>query len=275
MSHFKASVPAIAGLLAAALAGCGGSSSASPSDGGGTDSAPGAGMFQLAWQDDFDSFDSTRWALQTHRWDGNLAQFSTANTTVANGMATISLTPEPTDTAKPFAVSRCARWTRSPRQDREPDPIRQGIGRRLLAGADLHAVARRRLERARHRVPRPLHRPRADERDGVHRPPTTPPVTTRSRRRRTRSRDLRLRSVGGLPYLRDRMDADGSALRRRRRREADLEHDMIDRLKLPQNILLTIWASSAASWAGPIQSDPADHRGLRLDQGLRLDAQPP
>ena len=32
---------------------------------------------------------------------------------------------------------------------------------------------------------------------------------------------------------------------------------MIDRLKLPQNILLTIWASSAASWAGPIQSDTA------------------
>ena len=31
----------------------------------------------------------------------------------------------------------------------------------------------------------------------------------------------------------------------------------IDRLKLPQNILLTIWASSAAGWAGPIQSDSA------------------
>jgi beta-glucanase (GH16 family) len=31
----------------------------------------------------------------------------------------------------------------------------------------------------------------------------------------------------------------------------------IDRLKLPQNILLTIWASSAADWAGPIQPDSA------------------
>ena len=33
--------------------------------------------------------------------------------------------------------------------------------------------------------------------------------------------------------------------------------DQIDRLKLPQNILLTIWASSAASWAGSIQPDSA------------------
>ena len=33
--------------------------------------------------------------------------------------------------------------------------------------------------------------------------------------------------------------------------------DQIDRLKLPQNILLTIWASSAASWAGAIQPDSA------------------
>lgn len=31
----------------------------------------------------------------------------------------------------------------------------------------------------------------------------------------------------------------------------------IDRLKLPQNILLTIWASSSASWAGAIQPDSA------------------
>lgn len=31
----------------------------------------------------------------------------------------------------------------------------------------------------------------------------------------------------------------------------------LDRLKLPQNILLTIWASGAAGWAGPIQPDSA------------------
>jgi len=31
----------------------------------------------------------------------------------------------------------------------------------------------------------------------------------------------------------------------------------IERLKLPMNILLTIWASSAAEWAGPIDASTA------------------
>ena len=88
-------------VVAGALAGCGGSAGGSPSDGG-ADSALGTGTFQLAWQDDFDTFDSTRWALQTFSWDGNLAQFSTANAAFTNGIATLSLTPEPTDTTKPF-----------------------------------------------------------------------------------------------------------------------------------------------------------------------------
>lgn len=31
----------------------------------------------------------------------------------------------------------------------------------------------------------------------------------------------------------------------------------IGRMTLPQNILLTIWASSSAAWAGPIVEDSA------------------
>ena len=52
-------------------------------DGGGTTT----GTFQLAWEDNFDAFDATRWAFQTHSWDTNLAQSSTTNTTFANGIA--------------------------------------------------------------------------------------------------------------------------------------------------------------------------------------------
>ena len=81
-----------------ALAGCGGSSMNGNPDGG----AATTGTFQLAWEDNFDAFDGTRWALQTHSWDGNLAQFSTANTTFTNGIASLALTPEPSDTVKPF-----------------------------------------------------------------------------------------------------------------------------------------------------------------------------
>ncbi|HTV20886.1 MAG TPA: family 16 glycosylhydrolase, partial [Polyangiaceae bacterium] len=66
------------------------------------DSTPGSSEFELAWQDDFDTFDATRWQLMTHSWDTNLAQFSTANVRVADGVAALDLTAEPTDPLKPF-----------------------------------------------------------------------------------------------------------------------------------------------------------------------------
>src|SRR5436305_8752926 len=82
------------------LVSCGGSGAAGGADAGGD--ATMGGTFQLAWQDDFDAFDPGRWALQTHTWDGNLAQFSVANAMFANGIASLLLTPDSTDTAKPF-----------------------------------------------------------------------------------------------------------------------------------------------------------------------------
>jgi len=58
--------------------------------------------FQLAWQDEFDSFDGTRWQLESFTFGGNLARFTPANATFVNGLATLSLTPEPTDAAEPY-----------------------------------------------------------------------------------------------------------------------------------------------------------------------------
>ncbi len=58
--------------------------------------------FVLDWEDNFDSFDSSKWSLQTHTWDGNLAQFSTQNTKVASGILSINLTREASDATKPY-----------------------------------------------------------------------------------------------------------------------------------------------------------------------------
>ncbi len=57
--------------------------------------------FQLLWEDPFDTLDSTRWAAQTHSWDGNLAQFTPDNVAVVDGRLQISLTPSG-DEAKPY-----------------------------------------------------------------------------------------------------------------------------------------------------------------------------
>jgi hypothetical protein len=52
--------------------------------------------FTLVWQDDFNSFDPSRWEKATHTWNENLAQFVPENVTFAEGIMTLHLTDEPT-----------------------------------------------------------------------------------------------------------------------------------------------------------------------------------
>jgi beta-glucanase (GH16 family) len=253
MSQFRGLCLIVAGVLA----GCGGSSSGSPSDGG-ADAAVVTGTFQPAWQDDFDSFDSARWALQTFSWDGNLAQFSTANASFANGIATLSLTPEPTDTAKPFrGVEMRSRDTIT--YGKVESRIRFAKGSGVISSLvliytpwpaddwnelDIEFLGR--------------YTDRAQTNVMVYTgPPTTPPVAqsvtpTGSEAFVTLdfdpSADFHVYAIEWTP-TEARFVVDGVVKR--------TWSAMIDRLKLPQNILLTIWASSAAGWAGPIQPDTA------------------
>jgi beta-glucanase (GH16 family) len=257
MVPFKRYSFVVASLLAAALAGCGGSGSASPDDGG-ADSGAGSGTFQLAWQDDFDSFDSARWAFQTHSWDTNLALFSITNTSFANGIATLSLTPEPADTVKPYrGVEMRSRATIT--YGKVESRIRFAKGSGVISSLvliytpwpaddwnelDIEFLGRY-TDRAQFNVM---------VYTGL---PTTPPVTqsvtpTAFTELATLdfdpSADFHVYAIEWTP-AEARFLVDGVVKR--------TWSDMIDRLKLPQNILLTIWASSAAGWAGPIQSDTA------------------
>ncbi|HSS39690.1 MAG TPA: glycoside hydrolase family 16 protein [Polyangia bacterium] len=82
---------------------CGSSSAAGPSSGaGGTAGDGGPDPFVLAWQDDFDTLDATRWQLQSFTFGGNLAQFTPQNAAVANGVLTINLTANPNSTTEPY-----------------------------------------------------------------------------------------------------------------------------------------------------------------------------
>jgi endo-1,3-1,4-beta-glycanase ExoK len=99
-------------LMTALCVGCAADPKDSPLGGSGasaTGGAPGAGggsgdpgSFELAWQDDFDTLDLSRWQLQTFTFGGNLAQFSPQNAAVADGMLTINLTPNPANPAEPY-----------------------------------------------------------------------------------------------------------------------------------------------------------------------------
>jgi len=78
---------------------------------------PGAGdNFTLQWRDDFGIFDTQRWQKATHTWDGNNAQFVTANAVLSGGYLILCLTSNTTsgyaggaipdaDTDPPYPVS--------------------------------------------------------------------------------------------------------------------------------------------------------------------------
>lgn len=53
-------------------------------------------IWTLVWQDEFDSFDPTRWRKATHTWDDNLAQFVPENVTFQNGTMRLHLTDQQT-----------------------------------------------------------------------------------------------------------------------------------------------------------------------------------
>ena len=159
------------------------------------------------------------------------------------------------------------------RQGREPHPVREGLRRGVVDGAHLHALARRRLERARHRGPRPLQRPPADERHGLHR------ATDHAAGRAVGDADAicaagnaRFRSVGRLPRLHDRMDADRGALHDRRRAETNLvDHDRPAEAppEHPADDLGIVRRELGGSDRGDHR---ADQRRLRLDPRLQLGA---
>lgn len=52
------------------------------------------GEFVLDWTDDFDTFDSSRWAKGTWTFDGNLVDFDPANAVVQDGTLVLAITKE-------------------------------------------------------------------------------------------------------------------------------------------------------------------------------------
>lgn len=64
--------------------------------------ADGGGVFELAWQDDFDRLDDSRWRLMNHSFGSNLAIFSPSNVRFDRGILNLDLRPAPKDHDKPF-----------------------------------------------------------------------------------------------------------------------------------------------------------------------------
>ena len=72
--------------------GTGGSSGSAGAGGSGGATEPPLGSFELLWRDDFDTFDTNRWAKATHTFPENLARFSAANAVVEAGFLKLRVT---------------------------------------------------------------------------------------------------------------------------------------------------------------------------------------
>jgi endo-1,3-1,4-beta-glycanase ExoK len=242
------------GLGLLVLAGCGGSGTNATPDAGGTT----AGTFQLAWQDDFDAYDSTRWQLESFTFGGNLAQFTPANATFANGLATLLLTPEPTDTAEPYRGVEM-RSIPTITYGKVESRIRFAKGSAVISSLVLLYTpwpADNWNEIDIEFLGQYSDRAQFNEQVYLGAPPSQPVTASVSPTQYPTfvnlafdpSADFHVYAIEWTP-AQVRFTVDGA--------EVHTWATEIARMNLPQNILMTIWASSAAGWAGAAGADTA------------------
>ncbi|MBN1606231.1 MAG: glycoside hydrolase family 16 protein [Polyangiaceae bacterium] len=235
----------------------GGSSSSAGAAGEATSPSQNGG-FVLAWQDDFDTLDTSLWELQTFSWDGNLAQFSTANATVANGLVTIHLTAEPTDSDKPYRGVEM-RSTKTITYGKVEARIRFAKGSGVVSGLvtiytpwpadDWNEIDFEHLGKSTTSIQTNCQ---------VYTGPATQQPVTTSVTPTTFEQiadlgfnaedDFHVYSAEWTPED-VKFIVDGRVVR--------TWSEEIARMKLPQNILFTIWASDSPSWAGAVDAATA------------------
>ncbi len=255
-------------LLAAAL-GCGsstpnqstGTGGATGTGGGGGQGAAvtdaGTGPFTLSWQDDFDTLDPTAWQLQTFTFGGNEAQFTPQNASVANGILSINLTPNPNSTTEPYWGVEM-RSAKTLTYGKVSARMRFATGSGVVSGLVLFYT--------------PYPNCNWNEIDIEHLgnssnssqlncqvflgTPTANCTTSVAPTQDPQVVDLGVNAETDFHQYDIEWTPDGvktfidGTLLRTWTKHADL-------LALPETILLTIWASNAASWAGPLTATSA------------------
>ena len=204
--------------------------------------------FELAWEDPFDTIDTSRWSLMTHSWDGNLAQFSTTNAEVVDGLLKLNLTPAPEGTAKPyFGVEYRSKETLQ--YGKVEARVRFAKGSAVVSSLvliytpwppdDWNELDIEFLGKNTDRIQfnHMINIPPADPVSGHKQYPELVPLTFDP------GAEFHDYSIEWVPG-RARFSVDGQVLHE--------TTEQMDRLVLPQNILLTIWASDSSGWAGPI-----------------------
>jgi endo-1,3-1,4-beta-glycanase ExoK len=253
-----ASMAGVAGAQAGGAGATPGGSGGGMPAGGSAGSAAATGELELLFRDDFDTFDSTRWQLMTHSWAGNLSLFSTQAAKAEGGQLVLSLTPAPAGTVDDTGAAKSFLGA----EVRSLDTLTYGRVRARVKFASGSAVVSSLVTIY---TPWP-----ADDWNELDieclgatgkvqlntmvytGPPTTPPVAQSVKPTQfphplaldfDPSADFHEYELEWTP-ARARFAIDGQ--------EVYVWNEHIDLMKLPQNVLMTIWASGSSGWAGPV-----------------------
>ncbi len=210
------------------------------------------GEFELVWEDPCDTVDLSRWELMTHSWDGNLAQFSGENATASGGIVSLSLTSA-NDPTKPFrGVEMRSRDTLV--YGKVEASIRFAAGSAVVSSLvliytpwppdDWNELDIEFLGKNTDSVQfnHMINIPPADPASGHLQFPQSVPLPFNP------AADFHTFAIEWVPGE-ARFLVDGTLMH--------TATEEMARMVLPQNILLTIWASDSASWAGPVDSTTA------------------
>ncbi len=209
--------------------------------------------FTLAWEDQFDTLDLSRWSLMTHSWDGNLAQFSTTNAEVADGILKLHLTPAAEGAAKPYlGVEYRSKDTLQ--YGKVEARVRFAKGSAVVSSLvliytpwppdDWNELDIEFLGKNTDRIQfnHMINIPPADPISGHRQYPKLAALSFDP------GADFHDYSIEWVPGF-ARFTVDGQVLHE--------TTEEMSRMVLPQNILLTIWASGSAGWAGPVDETTA------------------
>jgi beta-glucanase (GH16 family) len=213
--------------------------------------SPGStGRFELLFEDQFNSINGSRWRLMTHSWDGNLAQFSAANAATNGGILTLSLTSAPGDAAKPFRGVEM-RSVDTLTYGRVEGSIRFASGSGVISALvtiytpwppdDWNELDVEFLGKSANQIQfnHMINIPPADPNTGHLQFPKVVTLPFNA------TAGFHTYAIEWIPG-RARFLVDGAILH-----ETTQE---MSRMVLPQNLLLTIWASNSVDWAGAINA---------------------
>lgn len=248
------------------FAGCDAASTSEPeSTNGGSAGAPsGNGTFELLYRDDFESLDASRWQLMTHSWGTNLALFSPTTATIDNGNLVLRLLTAPegtvddTNTPKPFLGAE-VRSTATLTYGRVRARAKLARGSAVISS--LVTIY----------TPWPADDWNELDIECLGMDPnqvqfnamvyTGPAVQKPATQSVTPTQDPFKADLGFDPsadfhtYTIEWTPAGAKFLV-----DDELKHTWtknIARMVLPQNVLMTIWASSSPGWAGPVTAETA------------------